>query len=319
VDTPTAESANVMRRFVPSQSGGGLVAAIGLLLAAVLAALTTVPGCPLADSYPLWLTWTLRLAPLPFLALLWAVACEADYKVRTDVTAIAFRHGLGSITRIAWREVVDYFADCGRAPVEVAQSGGSMTADGGVQDPGLGTQESDDPPAEVPESLEAEQSGAPAPLPLEVTAPDVPTVPPFAEYKPDYVLLTDRGMFGLNDSLSGLADLTAEIARHAVGAAPRRWEEACWTTCPACATKTAVSIWPPTDAGADATPEPFRCLACEHVPEWALDERLRGCVVELRGRERLRFVAPVRAPVEASPEEPTPPEEPIEEPPHATG
>jgi len=102
------------------------VAATGLLLATGAGLVTTLPGAPTAAVYPTWATWALRLAPLFSLALLWAVVHEAQYIVRTEPAAIHFRGGLGGSMRVPWREVTDYFADCGRSLQDATASGGSL-------------------------------------------------------------------------------------------------------------------------------------------------------------------------------------------------
>jgi len=128
-------SPSPVRDFAPVHSHGGLVAAAGLLLATGAGLVTTLPGLPTASLYPTWATWALRLAPLLSLVLLWAVVHEAQYQVRTEPAAIHVRSALGGSTRVPWREVTDYFADCGRSLRDVAGSGGSLVqqaSDGGA-------------------------------------------------------------------------------------------------------------------------------------------------------------------------------------------
>jgi hypothetical protein len=292
-ETPTAAESPTTRYFIPTQSCGGLVAAVGVLFVAGVGVLTTLPGSPVAHAYPAWLTWTLRLLPVPLLVLLWAVASEAEFRIRTDPTAISFRGGLGAITRVPWREVHDFFADCGRGPEEVAESGGSLV---------------DEPPA--PEEGSAPDA-APAPAKREA---------PFAEYRPDYVLLSARGVFVVDDVITRLDVLTAEVVAHVPPEAPTRWEEASWVVCEGCRERLAISLWPPADS-LEPLPAPT-CPFCDEPLDSLLAGVGRPCAVEVRGPGRRRFAwnPPVEAPAEASAEAPAEaPEAPAEEPESATG
>jgi hypothetical protein len=120
------ESRPAVLDFAPAHSCGGLVAAVGLVLATGVGLLTTLPGAPTASLFPVWATWALRVAPILAVLLLWAVAHEAQYQVRAEPTAIHFRRGLSGSVRVPWREVTDYFADCGRSLPDVASAGGSL-------------------------------------------------------------------------------------------------------------------------------------------------------------------------------------------------
>jgi len=317
-----AETTAATRRFPPTQSCGGLVAAVGILFVAGVGVVSTLPGSPVASAYPSWFAWALRLAPLPVLVLLWAVVSEADFKVKTDAAAICFRHGLGGVTRVPWRELHDYFADCGRNLREVAQTGGSMRAGSREAEVGGG----EDVAAEAaPTTSSVAAEAAPttssvaaeaAPTTSSVAAEAAPTVTaralaPFAEYRPDYVLLAEGGTFVLDDAIARLGLLTEEVARHAPALAPLRWEEASWTGCEGCGKRMAVSLWPRTGGPGEWGLEPFRCPACGRVPEWFLEGQCDGFVLELRGRDRRRFVWPASPPAtEAAPPEPDPtPEE----------
>jgi hypothetical protein len=246
-------------------SCGGLVAAVGVLFAAALGLLTTLPGSPVALLYPPWFAWTLRLAPVPALLLLWAVALEADFRVRTDRAGILFRQGLGAGVRVPWRGIHDYFADCGRAVRDVAQAGGSFVG---------------------PEPAAA------------------PSVAPFREYRPDYILLTERGPFVFNDEVARLGILTEEIVGHAPPEAPTRWEEGSWHACDGCGRRIALSLWP-RSADSDEALEPFRCPACGRVPEWFLDGSADAFVIQLRGASRPRYAWPGEL-HEAGPQSPEP-------------
>lgn len=183
------------------------MAAVGILLFAAAGFVTTLPGFPLPISYPVWVVWVLRLAPLPALVILWAVAHEAESKVSADDSAIHFRQALGQTLRVPWREVTDYFADCGRSPRDVATSGGSLVHD--AADVGL-----------------------------------TPHPPPFASYGPDYTLVSNRGSFVFDDSLSNVGALAEVVSSNAPEGTPKAWEEASWVTCRGCDGRTAASFWP---------------------------------------------------------------------------
>jgi hypothetical protein len=187
-------------------SCGGLVAAVGLLLFSFAGLATTLPGFPLAVSYPIWLVWALRLAPLPAIVLLWAVIHEAEFKVRTDASAIHFRQPLGPTVRVPWRELNDYFADCGRSPSDVATSGGSLAHN----------------------ALDARLN---------------PHAPPFASYRPDYTLTSNRGTFVFDDSLLDVSALAHNVMAGSPQGTPETWEEASWLTCRGCDGRTAASLW----------------------------------------------------------------------------
>ncbi|MBM3472404.1 MAG: hypothetical protein FJX75_03925 [Armatimonadetes bacterium] len=274
-----AESPPTTRYFIPTQSCGGLVAAVGVLFVAGIGLLTTLPNSPVAAAYPAWLTWTLRLLPLPLIVLLWAVVSEAEFRIKTDPTAISFRRGLGAVTRVPWREVHDFFADCGRGPAEVAESGGSL-----------------------------------------VHEPETAAGAPFAEYRPDYVLLSERGMFVFDDVIARLDVLAAEVVAHAPPEAPARWEEASWVACGGCRQGLAISLWRPTELSGPL-PAPA-CPYCGRSFDAVLADVGRPFMVELRGPERRRSAwnPPIEPPAEVpaeTPEEPTEP--PAEEPEPAAG
>ncbi len=120
------ESPSPVRDFAPVHSCGGLVAAVGLLLATGAGCVSTLPGIPTAGMYPLWAAWALRLAPLLAFGLLVAVVYESSYKVRAEPLALHFRRGIVGSARVPWREVTDYFADCGRSLTDMASAGGSL-------------------------------------------------------------------------------------------------------------------------------------------------------------------------------------------------
>jgi hypothetical protein len=262
--TTPSESPPVTRCFPTTQSCGGLVASVGVLFLTGLGVLATLPGFPTAGLFPTWLTWTLRLAPVPAVLLLWAVVSEAEYKVKTDGTAISFRQGLGRIARVPWREVHDFFADCGRGLREVAESGGSMRQR--VGDEGQGT---------------GEDVGAGAPT------HDGKAEAPFTEYRPDYVLVSDRGEFVFDDVVARLATLIAEVVAHAPAEAPGRWEEASRLTCPACRRHFTVSAWPLTELTEPL--EPFACPGCGESLGSLLAGVTQPFIIDLRGTERRRF------------------------------
>lgn len=245
---PRAHPAGGVHHFVPVQCCGGLVAAVGVVLATGLGFVATLPGSPLAREGPTWLIWLLRIAPLPAIGLLWAVVSEAEFKVRTDSGAIAFRGLLGQVTRIPWHDVYDFFVNCGRGPEEVAESGGSLV--GGAQ--------SNDPH------------------------------PPLHDYRPDYVLMTEQGVFVFNDTVAGLGLLTSQVLAHALPTAPTRWEEASWIRCPSCGERFAISLWPLN--GTDEPLAPFVCPTCSASLNAMLDRATKGFVVQLRGKDRQRFV-----------------------------
>jgi len=269
----------VTRRFPAGNSCGGLVASVGVLFLTGAAFLTTLPGSTTAGLYPVWLAWTLRLAPLPALLLLWAVVVEADYKVKTDGGAIYFRHGLGGVTRLPWGELRDFFADCGRGVHEVAEEGGSLTA--GSQEPGVRSRE--------------KGNG--------VAAEAAPTREgPFAIYKPDYTLAFDRGMFVFTDTLAYVGRLAAEVVARAPEGAPDRWEEASWLTCGRCKQRLAASVWPPAEDDREAELlGPFACPMCGESLESLLAKGKQALVVELRGTVRRRFAWRPPAPPEETP------------------
>jgi hypothetical protein len=267
------QAAGRARKFAPVHSCGGVVAAAGVLLFAVAGLVTTLPGFPLPLPYPVWLVWALRVAPVPALVLLWAVTHEAEFKVRTDSSAIHFRKSLGPTARLPWREVTDYFADCGRSPRDVATSGGSL----------------------VHEALDARLS---------------PHAPPFASYRPDYTLLSNRGTFVFDDGLSGVSVLAQDISSSAPQGTPDTWEEASWLTCRRCDERTAVSLWQllsgdrvrycdrcrapsilyvegstpmPCACGGEFVQEAFTCPACGESYGVALPSPEDGFVLERRG------------------------------------
>ena len=278
------------RYFPPAQSCGGLVAAVGILLLTGMGALSTLPGSPVAALYPAWLTWTLRLAPLPVLILLWAVVSEAEFKIRTDPTAICFRRGLGAVTRVPWRELQDFFADCGRSLQQVADSGGSMVE--GTGSVGQGTASAEEPNVGA-RFIAPDQVGAPFMAPTDAPPPPpARTEPrpeaPFADYRPDHMLVSERGLFVLNDIVSHLAVLTREVVAHAPANAPSRWEEASWLTCGACRERFAASLWPP--SGEADLPESGACPHCAAPLDDVLAEITGPFIVELRSAERRRFV-----------------------------
>lgn len=290
-----------VRTFAPVHSCGGLIAAVGVLLFSVAGLFTTLPGSPLAASYPTWLVWALRFAPLPALALLWAVAHEAEYKVRADSSAIHFRQPLGGSARVPWREVTDYFADCGRSQQAVAASGGSLVDDGS--------------------SATVETTSA-----------------PFASHGPDYTLWSSRGTFVFDDGLADVALLAFEVSSNAPDGAPDRWEEASWLTCRRCDQRTAVSLWPSAAGdsirycdrcrapcgsprgdsepvacacGGEFVREEFTCPACGEPFGEALPASEQRLIVERRGsleHPRPWATAAAQAEAEASP----PPLEPTE-------
>lgn len=290
-----------IRTFAPVHSCGGLIAAVGVLLFSVAGLFTTLPGSPLAASYPIWLVWALRFAPLPALVLLWAVAHEAEYKVRADSSAIHFRQPLGGSVRVPWREVTDYFADCGRNPQAVAASGGSLVDDGS--------------------RATAETAAA-----------------PFASHGPDYTLWSSRGTFVFDDGLADVALLAREVSSNAPDGAPDRWEEASWLTCRRCDERTAVSLWPsatgdsirycdrcraphvsPTGdsepvacaCGGEFVQEEFTCPACGEPFGEALLASEEQFTVERRGsleHPRPWAVTAVQAEGDASPPPPEPTE-----------
>jgi len=278
VEAPAATpvSPRPSRHFPSANACGGLVAAVGVLFVAGVGLLTTLPGSPVAAGYAPWLAWALRLAPLPALLLLWAVVREADFRVKTDGAAIHFRRGLSGVARVSWREVQDFFADCGRSLREVAESGGSMAE--GRPEAGVASQEDgDDVAAEA--------------------APTAVKAAPFAAYRPDYVLLTERGAFIFDDVVARPGLLAEEVVRHALPPAPARWEEASWLACEGCGERLAFSLW----RGPSLWDEPPpTCPRCAAPLEGLLAEVPRGFVVELRGIERRRFAwaAPAEPPAE---------------------
>jgi len=301
------------RYFPPTQSCGGLVAAVGILLLSGMGVLSTLPGSPVAAIYPVWLTWTLRLAPLPVLILLWAVVSEAEFKIKTDPTAICFRGGLGSVTRVPWRELQDYFADCGRSLQQAAETGGSMVEGTGDRGQGTASAEETDVGARF---IAPDHVGAPfmAPgdaEPTPIASPEPKPEAPFAEYRPDYMLVSERGVFVLNDSVSHRAALTGEVVRHAPPNAPLRWEEASWLTCATCRERLAVSLWPLADE-ADL-PESGTCPHCAAPLDPLLAEITGPFIVAARGPERRRFVWRARVAPAEDEVEPPPVEEPASE------
>ncbi|MGQ9730165.1 MAG: hypothetical protein ACUVX8_02740 [Candidatus Zipacnadales bacterium] len=235
--------------FAPKNSCAGMVAAIGVLFVSGLALVATLPGAPAAGQLPPWLVWILRLSPLPAVILLWAVASESEFKVKTDRTGISFRRSLGGVTRVPWREVTDYFADCGRTVREICATGGSLTH--------------------------------------EVSA-SRPTVP-FAEYHPEFVLMSGRGEFVLDELLTPLDRLTTEIVVHAPSEAPRRWEEATWLCCKDCGESFAVSLWPIPEEQMVATTTASTCPYCEADLSLLLSECPQPMLIEFRGFARRRI------------------------------
>jgi hypothetical protein len=235
---------------------GGLVAAVGLTLAAGAGLVVTLPGAIADGILPTWMVWLLRLSPIPALVLLYAVVSEATFKVRIDDAAIHFRRRLGGVVRVPWREVVDCFADCGRSPGDVVHSGGSM-----VHEP------------------RTAETGAQA--------------APFARYHPDYTLVSQRGTFVFDDSIADVGELADEVVTRASEASPSRWEEGLWVTCDACDKRVAVSLWRTADAGlpnngADAGQEPPvgggpRCPACGRGLSAAAVAVNEGFAIETRG------------------------------------
>ena len=128
----TTESRAHARDFAPVHSCGGLIAAVGLVLAAGGACLVALPISSTADSLPVWLAWIFRLAPIPAVVVLWAVVSEGAYRARADAEGLHLRRGLGGVTTVPWDEVTDTFADCGRPVAHVVAGGGSMVEDEGV-------------------------------------------------------------------------------------------------------------------------------------------------------------------------------------------
>ena len=128
----TTESRAHARDFAPVHSCGGLIAAVGLVLATGGACLVALPISSTAASLPVWLAWVFRLAPIPAVVVLWAVVSESAYRARVDTEGLHLRRGFGGVTTVPWDAVTDTFADCGRPVADVVAGGGSMVEEEGV-------------------------------------------------------------------------------------------------------------------------------------------------------------------------------------------